>query len=292
LPLAGGIYSGEETQEAAEYIPDIFERLFQEELFAVLPPTYLERQVEVTSKMRAILVDWLVDVHVKYGVRNSTLFLTVNLVDRYLARAPVTRKRLQLIGIVATFVATKFEEVDPPTAADLAYITDSAYTKEDIFSMECSFLAVLDFKILVPTAAHFLEHLQRINGCDAVHKELALHILELGLLEAAMARHLPSCLASAALLLSNELLGRPSLWPNAVAGAARHTRASLKGCAEEFRALLDGEPRSSLGAISKKYAKTRAQATAPAKLCACGLDCAACGTCGRGWAQGESGKRS
>ena len=41
-------------------------------------------QVEVTDKMRAILVDWLVDVHLKYKCRPETIYLAVNLLDRYL----------------------------------------------------------------------------------------------------------------------------------------------------------------------------------------------------------------
>jgi len=153
------------------------------------------------------------------------------------------------------FIAAKFEEVDPPTACNLAYITDNAYTKEDIFALECTFLTNVDFKILVPTAAHFLDHLQRTNRCDPLHKELAQYILELGLLDIRMIRHKPSCLAASALFLSNQLSSRTPLWPTAVALASRHTRSSLKSCVEEFRELLDAAPRGSFQAIRKKYSR-------------------------------------
>merc|ERR1711972_514080 len=163
------------------------------------------------------------------------------------------RKRLQLVGVVALFIAAKFEEVDPPTACNLAYITDNAYTKDDIFSLECIFLTTLDFKVLVPTAAHFLDHLQRTNRCDPLQKELAQYILELGLLDIRMIRYKSSCLAASALFLSNQIMSRTPLWPTAVALASRHTRSSLKACAEEFRELLDAAPRGALQAIRKKY---------------------------------------
>lgn len=46
-----------------------------------------ERQPEINSKMRGILVDWLVDVHVKFKLRDETLYLTISLIDRYLSKA-------------------------------------------------------------------------------------------------------------------------------------------------------------------------------------------------------------
>merc|ERR1740117_2588712 len=106
----------------------------------------------------------------KYRLRPETLHLAVNLIDRYLTRMPVMRKRLQLVGVVAMFIASKFEEISPPELHDWVYITDNAYTKEDILVMECTMLTSLSFKIVVPTVAHFFEILQKTCGCDAVHR--------------------------------------------------------------------------------------------------------------------------
>lgn len=44
------------------------------------------QQTQITDKMRAILVDWLVDVHLKFKMKSETLFITVNIIDRYLER--------------------------------------------------------------------------------------------------------------------------------------------------------------------------------------------------------------
>lgn len=242
-------------QTAAEYIPDILERLFSDELHAVPAVGYLEAQPEVNHKMRAILVDWLVEVHLKYRLQAVTLHLTVNLIDRYMSRAKVARKRLQLVGVVALFVAAKFEEVNPPTAAQLAHMTDNTYTVEDIFSLECSFLTVLEFKILVPTAVHFLDHLTRVNRCDALHGQVAMYVLELGLLDHRLMQYEPSRLAASALLLSNELMGRNPAWPTSMAVASRHALPSIKGCLEELRAVLDAAPQNSLHTIQRKYSE-------------------------------------
>jgi cyclin B len=97
--------------------------------------------------MRAILVDWLVDVHAKFKLLPETLFLTVNLIDRYLSVKQITRARLQLVGVAALLITTKYEEIYPPNLKDFVYITDNAYTKEEILEMECDILCVLDFNL-------------------------------------------------------------------------------------------------------------------------------------------------
>jgi len=243
----------ENEQDVAEYALDILNHLFNEETLFMPQPTYMESQVDITTKMRAILIDWLVEVHMKYKLRLETLFLTINLIDRYLMRMPVIRKRLQLIGIVAMFVACKFEEIESPTIDDFIYITDNAYSKEDILSMECTMLNTLSFKIVAPTPAHLLHYMLSANRCDDRHQQLVQYILELALLDLRMVRHSPSHLVASALLLSNELIGRRPLWPSQMVSLTRQTEHNLRTCAEELRSLLDAAPQHFLQAIRKKY---------------------------------------
>merc|ERR1711939_1145221 len=90
--------------------------------------------------MRAILVDWLVEVHSKYRLQDEALWLTVQIVDRYLQTTQVMRNRLQLIGVAAMLIAAKFEEIHPPEVRDFAYITDNTYSKLEILDMEAVIL--------------------------------------------------------------------------------------------------------------------------------------------------------
>ena len=106
--------------------------------------------------MRAILIDWLVDVHLKFKLVNETLFLTVNLIDRYLERAQVSRQKLQLVGITALFTACKYEEIYPPDLRDFVYVTDKAYTKKQILNMEGGILKELNFNITFSSSYLFL----------------------------------------------------------------------------------------------------------------------------------------
>ena len=94
------------------------------------------KQTDINEKMRAILVDWLIEVHYKFKLLPETLFLTVNLIDRFLERNDVVRTKLQLVGVGAMLIASKYEEIYAPEVRDFVYITDKAYTKEEILIME------------------------------------------------------------------------------------------------------------------------------------------------------------
>lgn len=80
--------------------------------------------------MRKILIDWLVDVHLKYNMKQDTLFLAINFIDRFCARRQVLRSEYQLVGVSCMLLAAKYEEIYPPYVETFKYITDNAYTKE------------------------------------------------------------------------------------------------------------------------------------------------------------------
>ena len=92
-------------------------------------------QGEITDKMRAILVDWLVDVHLKYKCAPETLYLAVNLLDRYLYKVPVEKRKLQLVGCVSMMLASKFEDINPPDVRDFVHISANTYTRGDMIAV-------------------------------------------------------------------------------------------------------------------------------------------------------------
>jgi hypothetical protein len=98
-------------------------------------PDYMSSQGDINEKMRAILIDWLIEVHHKFELMDETLFLTVNIVDRFLEKQVVPRKKLQLVGVTAMLLACKYEEVAVPVVEDLVLISDRAYTKGQILEM-------------------------------------------------------------------------------------------------------------------------------------------------------------
>ena len=136
-----------DTQSCSEYAFEIFNFLKEEEVKTLAKPGYMSKQEDINEKMRSILIDWLVEVHLKFKLVPETLFLTVNLIDRYLMKNQVTRQKLQLIGVTAMLVASKYEEIYAPIVKDFVYITDNAYSKEEILEMERKMLQTLDFNI-------------------------------------------------------------------------------------------------------------------------------------------------
>lgn len=86
--------------------------------------------------MRGILVDWIIEVHLRFHLMPETLFLTINIIDRYLEKTQIRRTKLQLVAVAALLIASKYEEIYVPELNDFVFISDSAFTKEEILQME------------------------------------------------------------------------------------------------------------------------------------------------------------
>merc|ERR1719381_397020 len=166
----------------------------------------------VNGKMRAVLVDWLIEVHSQFKLLQETLFMTVYVIDKFLQTEgySVRRNKLQLVGVTAMFISSKVEEMYAPEINDFVYITDNAYTAGDIRQMELKILNTLGFNFSRPLPLHFLRRNSKAGDVDVQQHTLAKYLIEISLLEYDMVHIPPSLLASAALFLSLRLLD-PSL---------------------------------------------------------------------------------
>jgi hypothetical protein len=111
--------------------------------------------------MRAVLVDWLIQVHLKFHLLQETLYLGIQIIDAYLNLHNVPKMQLQLVGVSAMFVACKYEEMYVPAIEDFVYMTDNTYTKSEIRQMEISILKTLDFMFTKPLPIHFLRRFSK-----------------------------------------------------------------------------------------------------------------------------------
>eukprot|EP00441_Pelagodinium_beii_P031417 CAMPEP_0197636568 /NCGR_PEP_ID=MMETSP1338-20131121/12029_1 /TAXON_ID=43686 ORGANISM="Pelagodinium beii, Strain RCC1491" /NCGR_SAMPLE_ID=MMETSP1338 /ASSEMBLY_ACC=CAM_ASM_000754 /LENGTH=370 /DNA_ID=CAMNT_0043208813 /DNA_START=70 /DNA_END=1182 /DNA_ORIENTATION=- len=257
LPIENDDVQMEDPQLVSEYIADIFDHLTSSEAHYQPRQGFMDAQKDINAKMRAILVDWLVEVHMKYKLKTETLFMAVNLVDRFLQRRQVARTKLQLCGVTAMLIAAKFEEIYPPEVRDFVYITDNAYSKEDILSMEVNMLTVLDFELCSPSATQFLERYQRVMQCREEHYHLMQYVVELCLPEAKMLKYTPSHLAAAAVMLCNKLMKQHPAWPSSLGQMTSQSESTVKACAQEMCGLLEGAERSQLQAIRRKYSQPK-----------------------------------
>ena len=162
----------------------------------------MSRQPELNKVMRAILIDWLVDVHRKFLLAPETLYLTVNIIDRYLSLVQVARSRLQLVGVTALLIASKYEEIYPPLVRDCVYITNRAYTRQQVLDMEADILEQLDFRISKPTAYPFLLRFLDITGANDLMSVAAEYYTERMFQEISSLNVRPSLLAAASVCLA------------------------------------------------------------------------------------------
>ncbi|XP_042709795.2 G2/mitotic-specific cyclin-B2 isoform X3 [Chrysemys picta bellii] len=197
----------ENPQLCSDYVKDIYLYLRQLELQQSVRPHYLNGK-EINGRMRAILVDWLVQVHSRFQLLQETLYMCVAIMDRFLQIHPVSRKKLQLAGVTALLLASKYEEIFSPDIADFVYITDNAYSSSQIREMEMMILRELNFDLGRPLPLHFLRRASKAGEADAEQHTLAKYLMELTLVDYDMIHHHPSEIAAAALCLSQKVLGQ------------------------------------------------------------------------------------
>ena len=230
-------------------------------------PDYMSKQQDITIKMRAILIDWLVDVHQKFKLRPETLHLTVNIIDRFLQVEPVLRRKLQLVGVTAMLVACKYEEVYAPEVADFVYISDKAYSKEEILSMEAHILRKLEFDVTVPSCLVFMKRCLKAAYSEAglssdTHTHLTHYLIELTLPDSVMLGFRPSVKAAAACKLSAQLCQLPLVWnQNLRYHSGQWDGEELAECEAELARLLEHERdvagNNKLTAIKRKFSAAK-----------------------------------
>jgi len=150
------------SQIPKEYINIIYHNLLLEEDKGIKPnPNYdnILLQKEITAQMRSILIDWIIDVHYKFGFTDETLYMTILIIDRYISYKPISKMKFQLLGITALLLSCKHEEISLPKIEDFIYITDNAYTKKEVCDMENDVLDILNFELLHPSPIKFYEYM-------------------------------------------------------------------------------------------------------------------------------------
>mmetsp|Transcript_14285 Transcript_14285/g.23492 ORF Transcript_14285/g.23492 Transcript_14285/m.23492 type:complete len:352 (+) Transcript_14285:518-1573(+) len=257
-----------------EYVNDIFSYWFRVEPDTQVAPNYMLIQTDINDKMRAILIDWLVEVHLKFKLMPETLFLTHNLIDRFLSKKVVTRKNLQLVGVTAMLLASKYEEIWAPEVRDFVYISDKAYTREQILEMEKQMLNTLGFHLTVPTPYQFMSRFFKAAKADKQFQLLASFIVESSLPDYSMLKYPGSLLAASAVYVAMRTLGKGEgpdvVWGDVMEAHTRYTEEDIRPCANAMARLQRKSATASLSAVHKKYSNPKfmevARLPAPAGL--------------------------
>ncbi|XP_029528000.1 cyclin N-terminal domain-containing protein 2 isoform X3 [Oncorhynchus nerka] len=211
-----------ETELAMETLGLIYDRSYAWDIFSdmmvggviersqlryTFPNADLPRPFTYTT--RAILVDWLIQVHEVFHFSEETLYLSVHLLNRCLHQIKVNTAKLQLLGVVCLFLAAKKEECLLPEVSELCFLMENGYSNRQLLRMERRVLTELKFELSHCSPLHFLLLSASIAHCSAKVVWMARYLLELSLLEGQCVVFLAAHLAGAALCLSRRVLQEP-----------------------------------------------------------------------------------
>lgn len=250
----------EDPQACTPYALDIYNYKRSTELERRPSTIYMETlQKDVTPNMRGILVDWLVEVSEEYKLVPDTLYLTVNLIDRFLSQKFIEKQRLQLLGVTCMLIASKYEEICPPRVEEFCFITDNTYTSLEVLKMESQVLNLLHFQLSVPTVKTFLRRFvqaaQVSSEVPSVELEyLANYLAELTLVEYSFLKFLPSLMAASAVLLARWTLNQSdNPWNLTLEHYTKYKASELKAVVLALEDLQLNTSGSTLNAIREKY---------------------------------------
>nr|XP_019968903.1 PREDICTED: G2/mitotic-specific cyclin-B2-like [Paralichthys olivaceus] len=247
----------DQPQLCSEYVKDIYKYLHVLEVEQAVRANYMQGY-EITERMRALLIDWLVQVHSRFQLLQETLYLTVAILDRFLQVQPVSRRKLQLVGVTSMLVACKYEEMYAPEVGDFAYITDNAFTKSQILEMEQLVLRRLNFELGRPLPLHFLRRASKVAKADVEGHTLAKYLMELTLLDYDMVHYRPSEVAAASLCLSQLLLEGLS-WSPSQQHYSTYDEAHLKPVMQHIakNVVTVNEGKTKFQAVKTKYSSSK-----------------------------------
>ena len=197
----------EDPLMVAEYAVEIFEYLHDLELSTMANPDYMTHQDHVDWSDRDILNDWLVQVHQRFQLLPETFYLAINIIDRFLSTKIVQLDKLQLVGITALFIASKYEEVISPHITNFSYMAKD-YPDSEILAAERFVLQALNYNLSYPNPLNFLRRISKADNYDIQTRTLGKYLLEISMMDHRFLDFPPSQCAAAAMYMSRMILNR------------------------------------------------------------------------------------
>ncbi|XP_073983954.1 G2/mitotic-specific cyclin-B-like [Rhodnius prolixus] len=192
----------EKLYGVTEYVDDIYDYLRKLERNNVIEMRHLNGS-EMSEKMRTILVDWMIEVHLHFQLCQETLELGIYILDKFCdLRRNINKRNAQLIGLTSIFLAAKYEETEPLEIDDVVFVTDSAVSQKEIIRAERIIFKTLGYNLSRPLTVQFLRRYSKIAGVTPMEHAYATYFCDAALLEYSLCSVQPSRLASAALFLA------------------------------------------------------------------------------------------
>ncbi|CAB4276960.1 unnamed protein product [Prunus armeniaca] len=232
--------------EVSDYVDEIYQYYWVSE--AQNPPleNFMLIQADITPHMRGILVNWLIEVHFKFELMQETLYLMVTLLDQYLSQVTIKKDEMQLVGLTALLLASKYEDFWHPRVKELISISAESYTRDQVLGMvsilpvqtinsgfafqEKLMLKKLKFRLNAPTPYVFMLRFLKAAQSEPKLEHLAFYLIELCLVEYEASRFKPSLLCAAALYVARCTLQITPAWTPLLCKHARYDVTQIRHC--------------------------------------------------------------
>lgn len=238
-----------------EYVNDIYDYMGMLERKYPIHRDFMANHTDLKPRMREVLIDWINEVHYQFHLVPETYHMAVALIDRYLqVTKGIPRKSLQLVGITGLFLASKYEEVCPPSIFDFVHVADNAYTDRQVRQMEMSLLQKLNFNMGRPLAIQFLRRYSKAAAAtDTIHG-VAKYFIELISTKYTMAHLRPSMVAAVSVYLTLKLL-KPSddVWTPTLQHYTKYHENQLTTVAKDLATIVLEAPTSQFQSVYKKF---------------------------------------
>ncbi|KAG9447590.1 hypothetical protein H6P81_013718 [Aristolochia fimbriata] len=239
--------------EVAEYVNEIYQYYWNMEAYYPLPANYMTIQTEVTTSMRDTLINWLIEVHLKFELMEETMFLMVQLVDRFLSEFAIRKDEMQLLGITALLLASKYEDYWHPKISDLISISFDLYTRDEVLAMEKLMLKKLKFRLNLPTPYVFMLRFLKAGQSDKKLKHLAFYLIELCLVQSEALKFKASLLCASAIYVARCNLQLTPRWTGLLVQHTHYEESHLKACAGMILGFQRIARKDQLRVIYEKY---------------------------------------
>jgi cyclin B len=215
-------------------------------------------KTEISEKSRKILIDWIISVHAKFNLLPNTLFLTINLIDRIIEKNVAYINSFQLLGTTALHIAAKYEEIYPPEINDYIFISNKAFSKEDVIEMEIFILDKLNFDILCISPYVFLDRLyfiSRENNIDVYY--LTSMFIEFSFLSIEIMKNKQSLIAASMFYLALKFIypKKNKVWNNKLQIHTGYKEHKIKSVIKDFILFFKGNIRDKKNKINSLFIK-------------------------------------
>ena len=186
----------------SEYANEIFEYMKKLEIATLPDPNYMDKQRDLDCSMRKILVNTVTQWNIHLDYLPETLYLAINIIDRFLSYRLVSRQKLYLVGVTALFIASKYEEIRTLPQNFVVLATSLGFTEEYLFQAERFIMSTLNYDLSYPNPLHFLRRISKADDYNIQTRTMGKYLLQISCLDYRFLKHPPSLIAAAAMYLA------------------------------------------------------------------------------------------